>query len=68
MMHTPRTQEPVEFINKKLREHVRTFNGARGDTYLLIALVWDDSSDTDRFEFAEIVDQGPGNSPILRTL
>ena len=62
------SDEPVEFINKKLREHVRTFNGARGDTYLLIALVWDDSSDTDRFEFAEIVDQGPGNSPILRTL
>ena len=62
------SDEPVEFINKKLREYVRTFNGACGDTYLLIALVWDDSSDTNRFEFAEIVDQGPGNSPILQTL
>ena len=60
--------KPSEVINKKLREHVRTFNGARGDTYLLIAYVWDDSSGTNRFEFAEIVDQGPGNSPILRTL
>ena len=33
--------KPSEVINKKLREHVRTFNGARGDTYLLIAYVWD---------------------------
>ena len=55
-------------INNKLREHVRTFSGARGDTYLLIAYIWDDSSGTNRFEFAEIVAQGPSNSPILQTL
>lgn len=51
-------------INNKLCEHVRTFNGARGDTYLLIALV----EDPKWFEFAQIVDQGPGNSPRLQAL
>ena len=55
-------------INEKLLKHVRTFNGASGDTYLLIALVWDDSSGTNRVEFAQIVDQGPDNPPILQTL
>lgn len=59
--------DPAEVINKKLREHVRTFNGARGDTYLLIANVRD-IGETKFFEFAEIVDQGPGNSPILQKL
>lgn len=65
--HARNSYEPAEVINKKLREHVRTFNGARGDTYLLIAYVGD-VSETKWFEFAEIVDQGPGNSPILQTL
>ena len=62
------SDEPVEFINEKLREHVRTFNGAHGDTYLLIALAFDAGENGKWFEFAEIIDQGPGNSPILRTL
>ena len=65
--HARNSYEPAEVLNKKLREHVRTFNGARGDTYLLIANVGD-VSETKWFEFAEIVDQGPGNSPILQTL
>ena len=61
------SDEPAEVINKKLREHVRTFNGASGDTYLLIAYVGD-VSETKWFEFAEIIYQGPGDSPILQTL
>ena len=56
-----------KIIYKKLREHVRTFNGARGDTYLLIAHVGD-VSETKWFEFTEIVDQGPGTHPYSKTL
>ena len=59
-----RDEDGAAGINNKLCEHIRTFKGARGDTYLLIALV----EDAKWFEFAEIIDQGPGNSPILRTL
>ncbi len=55
-------------VNNKLLKHVRTFNGARGDTYLLIAFVWDESSDANRVEFAQIIDQGPGKPPTLQTL
>ena len=55
-------------INEKLLKHVHTFNGAPGDIYLLIAFVWDDSIGANRVEFAQIVDQGPGNPPILQTL
>lgn len=58
--------EPAEFINNKLLKHVHTFNGVRGDTYLLIANVGDVSDKW--FEFAQIVDQGPGNPPTLQTL
>ena len=61
------SDEPAEVINKELLKHVRTFNGARGDTYLLIAHVGD-VSETKWFEFAQIVDQGPDNPPILQTL
>ena len=68
--HARNSYNPVEVINKKLCEHVRTFNGAPGDTYLLIAYVdpaWA-VSETKWFEFAEIIYQGPGDSPILQTL
>lgn len=58
----------VAAINNKLCELVGSFNGALGDIYLLIAMVWDDSSETNRFEFAKIVDQGPDNTPILQML
>ena len=52
---------------ERLCEHVGAFNGARGDTYLLIAFVGD-ISETRWFEFSEIIAQGPGNPPILQTL
>ena len=45
---------------ERLCEHVGAFNGARGDTYLLIAFVGD-ISETRWFEFSEIIAQGPGN-------
>ena len=64
--HAKDEDEPAEFINNKLLKHVHTFNGVCGDTYLLIANVGDVSDKW--FEFAQIVDQGPDNTPILQTL
>lgn len=50
-------RESAEAINNKLCEHVRTFNGAPGDTYLLIAY---GDSGKPRFKFSTVIVQAPG--------
>ena len=65
--HTKRIDGGAEGVGNLLCEHVGAFNGAWGDTYLLIAYV-DDSKTVFKFKFSAIIAQGPGNLPIIQTL
>ena len=65
--HTKQINGGAEGVGNLLCEHVGAFNGAWGDTYLLIAYV-DDSKTVFKFKFSAIIAQGPGNPPIIQTL
>ena len=56
-------------IANRFSEWVGAFEGAQGDTYLLIAHAKDNENmETWRFEYATIVAQGSGQLPILQML
>ncbi|MXW79535.1 MAG: hypothetical protein F4Z57_11250 [Gemmatimonadetes bacterium] len=64
----PANEEYQEEICDRLREHVGTFNGTEGDTYLLIGWLHENTEKGFRFQFHRITDEGPGNPPKLKRL
>ena len=68
MVYWKLNRENQEETCDRLREHVGTFNGTEGDTYLLIGQFYENTEDLFRFQFHRITDEGPGNPPKLKRL
>ena len=67
MVYWKRPRENQDETCDRLLKHVETFNGTRGDTYLLIGQ-YENTEGVSRYQFHRITDEGPGNPPKLKRL
>ena len=67
MVYWKHKRENQDETCDRLLKHVETFNGTKGDTYLLIGQ-YENTEGVSRYQFHRITDEGPGNPPKLKRL